>query len=130
MPVTARWVFLCVQHHRATTMTARGTVEGWGGPAKRRRRGAMASGSTLTRDVEFRLRQACAELKERLRAGEACGAEQLLARYVDLSARDDCAVELIYTEWVTREELGQTPSAEEFLDRFPGWRARLARLLE
>jgi serine/threonine protein kinase len=37
---------------------------------------------------------------------------------------------LIYTEFATRYQLGQTPVADEYLQRFPNWRDRLTRLFE
>lgn len=36
----------------------------------------------------------------------------------------------MYTEYVTREELGQNPSADDLLTRFPQWQDRLRRLLD
>jgi hypothetical protein len=70
---------------------------------------------------EGTLRFACAELDRRLRAGEGCRVEQLLADRPLLAACEDAAVELIHTEFVTREELGQRPTPEEFCARFPAW---------
>src|SRR5438128_2818406 len=77
---------------------------------------------------EKQLRQACAELDRRLRAGEPCTAEMLLAAYPALAANADLALELIYTEFVTREQLGQRPSPAEWCQRFPQWQDRLRRL--
>jgi serine/threonine protein kinase len=76
---------------------------------------------------EQQLRQACAELDRRLRDGEACRAERFLALTPLLGAQEDWAVELIYTEFVAREELGQRPTPEEYYARFPLWRGRLSR---
>jgi serine/threonine protein kinase len=76
---------------------------------------------------EQQLRQACAELDRRLRGGEACRAERFLALTPLLAAQEDWAVELIYTEFVAREELGQRPTPEEFYARFPRWKERLSR---
>ena len=77
---------------------------------------------------ELRLRRACAELDRRLRAGEVCRAETLLAEQPDLAAEADAAVELIYTEFVVREQLGQQPTPDAWYDRFPQWRPQLERL--
>jgi eukaryotic-like serine/threonine-protein kinase len=90
----------------------------------------MASQVNTGFDSEHALREACGELERRLRAGESVTAEQLLAARSDLSGSDDWAIELIYTEYVTREELGTRPEPEEVYRRFPQWRARLERLLE
>jgi hypothetical protein len=76
---------------------------------------------------EQQLRQACAELDRRLRAGEPCRAERFLARMPLLASQEDWAVELIYTEFVAREELGHRPTPEEYYARFPRWKARLFR---
>jgi serine/threonine-protein kinase len=77
--------------------------------------------------TEKHLRQACADLDVRLRAGEVCRTEQVLATQPLLASQEDWAVELIYTEFVVREELGQRPTPEEFYARFPHWRDRLQR---
>jgi serine/threonine protein kinase len=77
--------------------------------------------------AERQLREACAELDQRLRAGERCGAEQFFARSPLLACHENHALELIYTEFVAREELGQRPTPEEFYARFPHWVERLRR---
>jgi eukaryotic-like serine/threonine-protein kinase len=89
----------------------------------------MSPDSHSAGELELRLRQACAELERRLRAGETDIARQLLAADPEIAADEDLAVELIYTEFVTLEELGAAPSPHELLDRFPLWRERLERLL-
>jgi hypothetical protein len=76
---------------------------------------------------EQQLRQACAELDRRLRAGEACRAERFLAQTPLLASQEDWAVELVYTEFVAREELGHRPTPEEYYARFPRWKGRLSR---
>jgi WD40 repeat protein/serine/threonine protein kinase len=73
------------------------------------------------------LRQACALLEARLRAGEDCRAEQILREVPALGDCPDLAVELIHAELVVREELGEQPRVEDFLERFPQWRERLRR---
>jgi eukaryotic-like serine/threonine-protein kinase len=78
---------------------------------------------------ETQLRQACAELDRRLRGGDGCRAEDLLAKHASFAADVDWALELIYTEFLAREELGRRPAAAELYGRFPQWRERLERLL-
>jgi len=77
--------------------------------------------------TEHQLRQACGELDRRLRAGERCRAETFFARWPLLASRGELAVELIYTEFVAREELAQRPTPEEFYARFPPWKHYLQR---
>jgi hypothetical protein len=77
--------------------------------------------------VEDQLRRACAELQLGLRSGQACGAEIFFAAYPLLASNADLALDLIYTEFTTREELGQQLEPEEFYARFPQWRERLER---
>src|SRR5262249_24546474 len=77
--------------------------------------------------VERQLRRACAELERRLRAGEPCCAEMLFAAYPLLTCQEDFALDLIYTEYITREELGRGVAPEEFFARFPHWKERLER---
>jgi serine/threonine protein kinase len=77
-----------------------------------------------------RLRQACAELERRLRAGESCSAEELFATFPDLASDADAALELIYTEFVMREQLGQKPVPADWYARFPQWRHDLEQLFQ
>jgi hypothetical protein len=81
------------------------------------------NGTVKQREKE--LRQACASLEQRLRAGENCRAENFFAAHPLLACQEDSALDLIYIEFITREELGQKPTPEEFYARFPLWRARL-----
>src|SRR5687767_1436763 len=83
----------------------------------------------VEQDTERQLRQACAELRERMRAGERYVAEDMLRKSPNLAADDDAGLELIYTELVAGEEMGQPVEVEEWCARFPHWRARLERLL-
>ncbi len=75
--------------------------------------------------VEQQLRQACARLDRELRSGADCRCETLFAEFPPLADHADAALELIYTEFVTREELGQKPAPEDYYARFPKWRAEL-----
>lgn len=90
----------------------------------------MSFDSQASGELESRLRRACVELDRRLREGETEVARELLASDPDIAAEEDFAIELIYTEFVTLEELGAEPSPHETLDRFPQWRDRLERLLK
>src|SRR5262245_44446340 len=82
----------------------------------------------LDSDSERELRQACAELNRRLRGGEECCAEDLLRDFPIIAEHPEAAVELIYAEFVLREELGQRPDPVQWCARFPKWRDRLQRL--
>jgi len=75
--------------------------------------------------IEPQLRAACARLDRQLRAGADERAERLFAEWPALAAKVDAALELIYTEFVIREELGQQPRCADFLARFPQWRSGL-----
>jgi tRNA A-37 threonylcarbamoyl transferase component Bud32 len=79
--------------------------------------------------AQQQLREARQELERRLRAGESCSAEELLRRYPNLSSSADLALELIFTEFVTRKELGEPVDVAAWYGRFPDWRDRLERLL-
>ena len=71
--------------------------------------------------TEKQLRHACVELEGRLRAGVKCHAEEYLVALPALAQDVDRAVDLIYTEFLTRLELGQRDLAEQFCARFPAW---------
>jgi eukaryotic-like serine/threonine-protein kinase len=76
------------------------------------------------------LRQICAELERCLNAGQASSAEAVLAEHPDLSGDVDAALELIYTEFVTRELLGQRPTPDRYYATFPQWRDELEQLFQ
>jgi WD40 repeat protein/serine/threonine protein kinase len=88
----------------------------------------MLTEAAVGDDREEQLRQACAELERRLRAGEPCGAEELFQTFPAVAAHEESALELIYREFLLREQMGQPPSLEELCGRFPQWRTRLERL--
>ncbi len=78
---------------------------------------------------EQRTRDACRELERRVHAGVHRASESVLADNPDLAGREEFALELIYTEFVTLDELGQRPDPAELYERFPTWQDRLRRLL-
>jgi WD40 repeat protein len=80
--------------------------------------------------LEQLLRSACSDLGRRIRSGEGCSAEEYLTRNPELAAKPDLAIELIYTEYVVRAELNQDVSYDDWLTRFPQWRADLEQLIE
>jgi hypothetical protein len=80
--------------------------------------------------TQQQLAQAVAELNRQLRAGAPCCAEDLLAANPAVAASTDDALELIYTEFVVREQLGQHPEKADWLARFPQWRDDLAELFD
>jgi serine/threonine protein kinase len=90
----------------------------------------MVPPSALGDHSQQLLQQACAELRQRLLSGEDCRAEHFLNAHPELNSSLDHALELIYTEFVTRRELGQNPDLSEWLSRFPQWGAQLQRRLE
>jgi len=79
---------------------------------------------------EQQLQQACAELERRLRAGESCSAEEIFGAFPELASDADAALELIYTEFVMREQLGQKPLPADWYARFPHWRHDLEQLFQ
>jgi hypothetical protein len=74
--------------------------------------------------------RACDELSRRLRAGLSCQAEELLAAEPEIADDTDAVLELLYTEFLVRQQLGQQPQISDWLDRFPKWHAELAQLFE
>ena len=76
------------------------------------------------------VRRACDELSSKLRAGIPFRAEEIFDTQPSLIFDSDAALELLYTEFVVREQLGQQPDIQEWLDRFPQWRHELQQLFE
>jgi tRNA A-37 threonylcarbamoyl transferase component Bud32/tetratricopeptide (TPR) repeat protein len=75
------------------------------------------------------LDQLCNDQVRRWGAGERVPAEAYLARYPRIQDAGEAAIELIYGEFLLREELGETPSPDEFHWRFPEFAARLDKQL-
>ena len=57
--------------------------------------------------------------RSRWRAGERIPAEVLLREHPDINSNHDVAVDIIYGEYLLREELGEHPNIDEFARRFP-----------
>jgi hypothetical protein len=76
--------------------------------------------------AEQHLRQACAELQEKLRTSQQACAEEYFTRFPELALDVDSAVELIYKEFGTLEVLGANPRADDYYRRFPQWQQVLA----
>jgi WD40 repeat protein/serine/threonine protein kinase len=63
--------------------------------------------------------------RERWQAGEKVPAEDYRQRFGPLLAKDDDLLDLVYHEFLLREELGEQPSPAEYEARFPHLAARL-----
>jgi serine/threonine-protein kinase len=63
--------------------------------------------------------------RERWQSGERVQAEVYLQAHSPLQADIEKALELVYGEFLLREELGEAPSHEEYLERFPQYADRL-----
>lgn len=90
----------------------------------------MSQPESLEQTAQEQLRSACGELERRLRVGEQVDAAQVLLLYPELATHPELAVELIYTEFVLRQELGQHPSADQFYARYPQWLDELRQVFE
>jgi WD40 repeat protein/serine/threonine protein kinase len=74
------------------------------------------------------LRELCAELRRRLRAGESDSAVQLLATHPKLAAKVEAILGLLHGEAATRDEPDQELSLADWHQRFPHLCERLERL--
>jgi tetratricopeptide (TPR) repeat protein len=73
----------------------------------------------------------CSDQVKRWRSGQRIPAETYLIRHPTLEDGDgEAAVELIYGEFLLREELGESPALDEFIWRFPRFATRLQRQLD
>jgi WD40 repeat protein len=76
------------------------------------------------------LREACAALDGRLRSGARARTEDLLAEHPELASNAEYVLELAYTEYVTRDALGEPVEFDEWFERFPALRQDLRELFE
>jgi eukaryotic-like serine/threonine-protein kinase len=68
--------------------------------------------------------------RERWQRGERVPAEAYLRDHPGLGEDAESAVELVYGEYLLREELGEAPQLEEFRARFPAYADRLEQQVE
>jgi serine/threonine protein kinase len=71
-----------------------------------------------------------ADQEARWQAGERVPAEAYLAMHPALPLDLEKALELVYGEFLLRESLGQTPTLDEYLRRFPQYAARLKQQVQ
>jgi len=76
------------------------------------------------------LERLCDDQVRRWNAGQRVPAEAYLARHPSLQAQSESAFELIYGEYLLREQLGESPPLDEFRWRFPRFAGRFERQLE
>jgi WD40 repeat protein/serine/threonine protein kinase len=67
----------------------------------------------------------CREQQQCWQRGERPRAEAYLQQYPTLADEPTCAVELIFQEFLLREQLGDAPRPEEFIQRFPRFAQQL-----
>jgi serine/threonine protein kinase/Tfp pilus assembly protein PilF len=72
----------------------------------------------------------CAEQRQRWQQGEPLLVESYLERQPALRGRPEAVLDLIYNEIVLREERGDRPRLEEYLERFPQFASQLPRQFE
>jgi hypothetical protein len=90
----------------------------------------MVDQSALGEDLQQQLREACAALERSLCAGEEGKAEDWFRTYPALATHKEAALELVYAEFVCREQLNQHPTPEEWYLRFPEWHVDLEQLFQ
>ena len=86
--------------------------------------------SSASNDADHQLRRARTELEKALRGGGDTRTEILLGCYPALAADRESLLELVYTEFVIRAELGQNPSSAEWFDRFPNLKTDLEQVFQ
>jgi eukaryotic-like serine/threonine-protein kinase len=82
------------------------------------------------KELERQVRQACDELETHLRAGQSYRTEDCLAAYPELAADNDSILEILYFEYVVREEMGEALSAEDWYRRFPEQQIPLKKIFQ
>src|SRR5678815_3601359 len=68
--------------------------------------------------------------RERWRRGQRPAAEEYLRQFPQLLSDDELALDVIYSEFLLREELGQEPKAVEYQLRFPDFAETLQDQIE
>ena len=83
-----------------------------------------------SREIEGKLRQACAQVSSLTARGTPYAARQILAQSPELAANTEAAIEVIYAEYQALDELGQRPDINEWLSTYAVHRERLQRLIQ
>lgn len=81
-------------------------------------------------DLETMLRQARSTVESLIDSGASRAASSVLEQFPTLANDPESAIEIIYTEFLALEAIGQLPATETWLDQYPQHRARLERLLK
>src|SRR4051794_13715119 len=76
------------------------------------------------------LKLALDELACRVRRGESQVSERVFAAYPPVADDKESCLEVLYTEFVLRQELGEQPAVAEWVTRFPAWKADIQELFE
>jgi WD40 repeat protein len=71
-----------------------------------------------------------ADQRRRWQAGRPVPVEAYLERQPALQDNADAILDLVYNEVILREQRGEAPRAEEYLERFPRWAAQVRLLFE
>ncbi len=90
----------------------------------------MSDHETRSLPPDDALANACAALEQALRVGQACMPEALLKQYPQLKQDSEARLELLYFDFVLREELGLQPDPSDYLQRFPDCQTELQRIFE
>ena len=69
------------------------------------------------------------DLSERWRRGTPVTVEQYLAWFPSLTVDSSAVLDILYLEWVAREEAGAAADVEEFCRRFPHWGDEFRKLV-
>src|SRR5262245_54811210 len=70
------------------------------------------------------------DLRLRWQRGAWPRLEDYLECHPTLRADADAVIDLVFTEFILREELGEAPAVEEYLGRFPEYAERLRELFD
>ena len=70
------------------------------------------------------------ELEDKIRSGVATSCESIFAKFPQVLSDKEAVLEVIYTEFVLRQELGQEASTKEWVGRFPQWSRDLEELFQ
>ncbi len=68
--------------------------------------------------------------RQRWQAGERVPAEDYLRRHSEVGADPELALDLVFNEFLLREQLGERPEPEEYLRRFPEFASVLREQIE
>ncbi len=90
----------------------------------------MSLGDSQTNAPQFCMRLASRELERRVNSHDPLACETVLQLYPQLNSDAESLLELIYLEFLLRQEQGDDQALNSLIARFPGMQTEILKLIQ